>query len=80
VYDQMPDWMRPMTEAELFQEAMDYEFNAQYDQYDGFKEEFIDDADYREETEAGFFPQPEAFYLPLREHIPYDPATDDVPF
>ena len=34
-----PDWARPMSEADLYREAMDYEENARYDQFDG-RDEF----------------------------------------
>jgi hypothetical protein len=31
--DDVPDWMRPVDQ---YQEAMDHEFNAHYDRYDGW--------------------------------------------
>jgi hypothetical protein len=36
--DEMLDWARPMTDSELYQEAMDYEFGARYDRWDGYGE------------------------------------------
>ena len=67
----MPDWMRPMSPAEQEREAMDYEFNAQYDRYDGWG-----DPDYQAEFED---------FCEAAEFTPYvEPARpvadDEIPF
>lgn len=71
--DYIPDWARPMSEAELYREAMDYEENARYDRYDGLREEMADwNGDFEDPSEA----QP---YTP-----PYTPPVaahdHEVPF
>ena len=71
VEPEMPDWMRPMSPAELEREAMDYEFNAAYDRYDGFG-----DPDYGDEYDD---------FCEAAEFVPYvEPArpltNDEVPF
>lgn len=75
MFNDIPDWARPMTPAELEREAMDHEFNAQYDRWDGWgdPDPVVDHEEYDDDGRLLHWPS-----LPPREHI--DDLHADVPF
>ena len=77
---EIPDWARPMTEAELRQEAMDYEFNAQFDRWDGWgdpdRSAQAEEWD-REPMEGDDIISCE---LPFEGDNPFTTDNDDTPF
>lgn len=78
-HEHEPDWARAMSPEEQYREAMDYELNAEYDRWDGHREDFADEHDDYEPTPAGYFPQPaDHWYYIDRFHSVLD--DDDVPF
>lgn len=81
-HEHEPDWARYQSPEEAYREAMDYELNAEYDRWDGHREDFGDEHDYDDEPlDAGYYPQPADHWAYLdRTPIVYGPDDDDVPF
>lgn len=76
--DHIPyEWMRPMTEAELWQEHCDYEANAEYD----YRRELYSALDAEHEFACDEAASREEFEAFIGPHLPLDhPLNDFIPF
>lgn len=74
------DWARPMSPEEQYQEAMDHEFGARYDDnHERYYEESKPDYDYEEDDPSYDVPMPEA-YGPVYDAWSAGRGDDDILF